>query len=212
LIGLVLALLLAFLSLPALPAWGQSPPRISMNDLTLSWLIGDYVGTVVCRIDGKPVRGVRRVKIEPGPRDRRPPIALIHLIDFEIEEASRCFSELGATVPNLVGSLEIRHGVTKPRSTVQRDFKAELRREKGFEYRIVEGKVTMEEAREGENRKVTINFRGGSARAYLVRRGTDSSRLLSDLPGTRKITLELISAEGRAFILPLAMSDEGRRR
>ncbi len=179
-----------------------------MNDITLSWLAGNYVGTVVCRVEGKPIRGLRRVKVEAGPSDRRPPVGLIQLVDIEIETASRCFSELGVTVPNLVGTLEIRHPITKARATVQRDFKAELRREKGFEFRIVAGKLKVEEAREGENHVEMVDFRGGSAKAFLVRRGTDASRLLADLPSRRKLSLELTTSGGRSFVLPLAMADD----
>jgi hypothetical protein len=41
-----------------------------------------------------------------------------------------------------------------------------------------------------------VDFDGGTLRAREVRRGTDAARILADLRGPRKLTVEIESADG----------------
>jgi len=193
--------------LSALPASSQKPPAISLNDLALDWVTGEYLSPIVCKMEAGPVRGLRRVRIERGPKSTIPHISRIIFKDIEADDALRCFTELGADSPNLTGSLEIRHPVTKQRDTAVRDFKAELRRRRGFEYEVLRGKLTISRILEGEDQTQIVDFKRGKARMHLVREGSDPARLLADFPSPRKLVLEVKSRDGYVLMLPLALAD-----
>ncbi len=187
------------------------PKSLSLNDLAIDFAQGEYISPLVCKIDGRPMRGLRRVVIEPGPATARPPVARIRFVDLEPEDASRCFNELGQSEPNLIGSVDIRHSMTKIRDTVFRDLKAHMRRKKGFDFQIVSGELRVEEVRDGPDSSEILDFQGGAARIYLVRPGSDAARLLADFRGKRKLTLVLEDSAGHVFRLPLSMSDSSKK-
>ncbi len=193
--------------LGALPASSQTAPSVSLNDLALDWATGEYVSPIVCKMEAGPVRGLRRVRIERGPKSTVPHISRIIFKDIEADEALRCFTELGADAPNLLGSLDIRHSVTKRRDTVFRDFKSELRRNHGFEFDVIRGALAISKILEGEDETHRVDFKRGKARIHLARSASDFARLLADFSSPRKVVLELESRDGFVLKLPLALVD-----
>ncbi len=198
-------LFLLWTCIPA-PVLAQTD-RSSLNDLALNWIQGEYVSPLICTIDGSPARGLRRLEIETSRSSGEAARGRIRFIDIEADEATRCVSELGSRAPNLIGAIEIRNISTKPRATAKRDFRSELKRNKGFDFNIVAGSLQVAEVREGEDPTEDLNFRGGSVRIHLIRRGSDASRLLADVPSRRKILLEIKGPSGFDLRLPLAMAD-----
>lgn len=201
-----LLVLICFAVLAPLPAQAQSP-RLSLNDLALDWIRGEYASPLLCSINGKPERGIRRIEIEPLPSSQAATRGRIRFLDIEADEATRCFTELGALAPNLLGEIEIRNVSTKPRATARRDFKAELRRNKGFEFDIVDGQLTVVEVRAGDDRIEEVDLKGGHVRVALIRRGSDTARVLAGLGNRRHLLLEIKGPSGFEIRLPLAMSN-----
>jgi hypothetical protein len=202
---LAMGLLLALLA-PAPIGVAQRPIKPSLNDFALQWALGRFANPIVCVLEGAPARGLRRLHIEPGPKAIQPAVGRLSFEDLDADEATRCFTELGQTAPNLIGSLDFRHKTTRPRDTAQRDFKSELRRHNGFEYQIISGKLMVMEVREGEDPVEMLDFKGGVLRLHTARKGSDAARLLADLPSPRKFTLEIETRSGRRFSLPIAQA------
>ncbi len=193
--GVVLTLSLAF----AGAVEAQVPGVASLNDLVLDWVRGDYASPLICKIDGKPQRGLRRIVIEPGGKKSQPAQGRVRFVDLEAEPATRCFTEIGGTSPNITGELAVRHAITKQRDTAFRDFKVGLRRERGYELDIVSGQLLLTEVGAGSVTPESLDFRGGKMRIHLLRSGTDAVRLLKDLPSPRKVMLEFETRTGRTL-------------
>ena len=189
-------------------ARAQTLTPASLNDLVLIWIQGNYASPLICKIDGRAQRGLRRILIEPETGVTRPAEGIIRFVDLELEAgtASRCFTEIGGRTPNITGELAVRHPNTKRRDTAVRDFKAELRRKRGFELDIVKGRLQLSEV--GADPPVTesLDFRGGKLRIHLLRQGSDSLRLLKDLPSPRKLVLEFEARDGRTLSFPASLA------
>jgi len=178
---------------------------IDLNVLALDWARGRYLSPVICEGGGELTRGGRRLLITPGPRHAAPPLGRILFSDLDVPSATRCFDELGAEQPNIVGQLEFRHlGRSRPDSA-QRDLKAALRRDKGFSFRVASGKLRIQAVGASEAR--TVDFRGGEVRLHGIAPGSDDARLLGDLTGLRKLLLELEAPDGTRLRLPLLMTE-----
>lgn len=207
-VGLALVLGMALVIFPCTRARAQTPTFDSLNDLVLIWIQGNYASPLICKIDGRAQRGLRRILIEPGFGRALPAEGTIRFVDLELEDgsASRCFTEIGGSTPNITGELRVRHPNTKPRDTAVRDFKAELRRKRGFELDIVKGRLQLSEV--GADPPVTesLDFRGGKLRIHLLRQGSDALRLLKALPSPRKLLLEFEARDGRTFSFPASLA------
>jgi len=180
-----------------------------LNELVLDWARGRYASPLICEIEGEPVRGLRRVLVTPGPRQVRPPVGSIVFVRMTVDEATRCFTDLGESAPNITGRVQIRlPGTSHHPDTARRDFASRLRRERGFDFDVPAGRLRLQEvgADPGEAREV--DFEGGSARLSLVAPGSDAERLLGGLPDVRRLLLELESPDGTTVRLPLALVDE----
>lgn len=200
------------------PAWAQLPGATSLNDLVLAWMQGNYATPLYCKIDGKAQRGLRRILIETDSRKSQSGQALVRFVDLEAEDASRCFTEIGGSSPNITGELVVRHPTTKLRDTAMRDFKVELRRRRGYELEIVSGRLLVSEIGVAAAAAESLDFRGGKMRIHLLRPNSDGIRLLETLPSPRKVRLEFETRKGRtlSFAASLAkpqgaMSTSGTR-
>lgn len=209
---LALGLALALSMTAGTPARAQGPAPDSLNDLVLSWIQGNYASPLICRIDGRAERGLRRILIEPGSSKSHPAKGSIRFVDLEAAGAARCFTEIGGATPNITGELWVRHPVTKRRATAARDFKAELRRKRGFELDIVEGRLQLTEIGADPPRTESLDFRGGKLRMHVLRQGSDGLRLLKDLPSPRKLMLEIETRTGRKFSFPVSLAKPSARQ
>ena len=192
--------------LGSIPGWAQSGPQPDLNQLALQWARGSYASPVHCEFSGVARRGIRRVAVTPGLEQRIPAVGRILFADLEASEASRCFTELEPSVPNVTGSLEIRLPGASRRDTARRDLSATLRREGGFEFDIVSGRLAFQQVGPQPPPAQRIDFSGGKARLHRVRRGSDDARLLSEFPGPRKLTLELSATGGESLRLLLFLA------
>jgi hypothetical protein len=189
----------------AAAAQSLQPRALDLNLLALDWARGRYLSPVICETDGELTRGGRRLLITPGPRHASPPVGRILFSDLEVPAASRCFDELGRDQPNVLGHVDFRHpGRSRPDSA-QRDFKAALRREHGFDFHIAGGILRVEPVGGGEAREV--DFRGGEVRLHAIPAGSDDARVLGDLAGLRKLLLVIEAPDGTRLRLPLLMTD-----
>lgn len=199
----VLVLLLGVAS----PGRGQVPGEATVADMALDWSRGRYATPLICELDGKLVRGLRRVLITPGPSHERPRVNRIVFVDLEVETASRCFAELAGDVPNVTGSVEIQLPSTRRRDTARRDFREALRRKGGFEFHISSGGLKLQPVTQPPSSARGVDFRGGRASLVILAEGSDEARLLAAFPSPRKLMLELSAKDGTKLSFPLYMTD-----
>lgn len=196
----IAALALGLVVLCAIPASGQLRPDGSgtpdLNDLALEWTRGQFAAPLLCEVKGVPTRGLRRLLIAPDPRATRPRANRLRVFDLELEDASRCFDELGAEEFNLVGALSLTlPGRSRPDSA-RRDFAAALRRENGFDFRIREGRLRVAPVGGAETQPRVVDFADGLARVRNVERGSDAARRLREFEGGRRLSLMLEAKDG----------------
>lgn len=184
----------------------------SMQELSIEWVRGRYGSPVICQLEGNPVQGMRRLHITPGPHHVRPPVAKVIFVGMKVEQATRCFTQLEKSVPDILGSLQLRYPGPERRDTATRDFKHTLRREKGIEFDIAAGVLslrvvgTSDEAEASERR---VDFRGGKARFVEVRPGSDAERMLAAINSPRKLDVQIVARDGTTIRLPIFLA-EGR--
>lgn len=189
------------------PAYGQSPSGRTVADLALDWARGRFASPLICQFGDKPVRGIRRVLITPGPSHVRPAVDRIVFVDLDVDEASRCFAELKGDVPNVIGSVQIRLLGIRTADTARRDFREQLRRKQGFEFGIVSGGLRIRPVSQPPSAGEGVDFRGGRASLRTIEPGSDSARLLADFDSPRKLLLELSATDGTKLSFPLYMTD-----
>ena len=198
-------LLLALAAGPASAARAQAAAP-DFNAMALDWSRGRWVSPLLCEIGDEPVRGIRRLLIAPGPRQVSPPVNRLTFRPLEADAASRCFTALGAAAPDVVGSLQFRHDRRVSADTLEREFKAALRRDHGFEFKILSGRLRIAEVGKPEEAARTSDFSGGRARFRSVEPSSDAARLLADIESPRKLSLELEAPDGTRIELPLALA------
>lgn len=189
------------------PAQVPGAAEPTLNVLALDWARGRFASPVICQIEDRPLRGIRRVLITPGPARVQPPVGRIVFVDLEVEEATRCFTELSGDVPNIVGSLQIRLPGPWRHDSVRRDFEEQLRRKRGFEFDVESGGLRIQPVTRPASPVRGVDFRGGTAVLRQVEPNTDSERLLADFPSPRKLLLEISARDGTKLSFPLYMTD-----
>ncbi len=191
------------------PAVAQGPggTGASLADLALEWSLGHFASPLICQLEGEPRRGIRRIVIGPGPARVQPPANSIRFVDLEVESASRCFTELAADTPTVTGSLLIRLPGRHSAESAQRDFRASLRRTRGFEFGIARGLLQIQKVTEPASPVRTVDFAGGRAELHEVPNGSDISRLLAPFRSPRKLMLELTARDGTELSFPLYLTD-----
>jgi len=175
-----------------------SPARADLPDLNqraLQWLRGRWASPVVCERDGDAHRTLRRLVISPAPRHVRPRADRLAFYGVEVESASRCTDAMGVAAPDVRGTLLLSlPGISRP-DLAQADFQRALRQNGGFDFAIVSGRLRLTGWGDAPEPRI-VDFAGGTIRARAVRRGSDAARILADLDGPRKLTLEVESPDG----------------
>ena len=185
--------LATLLLVAAPPAPAQAPP--DENVLALLWSRGDFRAPLVCEIAGEAHRGFRRVLVEAGPPQVSPEVNQLRFYDLEVPAGSRCVTETRGPSPNVLGMLSfLRRGRSRP-DTAQRDFTATLRRDGGYTYDVVGGKLRVGPSEDPEALRL-VDFRGGQVQFEEIRRGTDAWRRVADLPASRRLKLSLEAPDG----------------
>jgi hypothetical protein len=201
------ALALSVLFPLAGPAIAQGPGP-DLNELVLGWARGRYASPLFCEIGGRPVRGLRRLLVTPGPSHVRPPVDLLVFVSLDVEEASRCFTALESEVPDLRGRVQIRLRGNAAPDIATREFNSLVRRKGGFEFDIPSGSLLVSPVGEAAGAPRRLDLRGGRARMTEVKPGTDAYRMLADLPTDRLLLLELETRDGERLELPLVRTDD----
>ena len=176
-----------------------------LNALAIEWARGHYASPLFCEIDAKPVRGLRRVLIVPGPPNRSSPSAWIRFVDMKIERATRCFDATGAAIPNVIGKIEVQLPGRSHPETARRDLKLALRRERGFAFNVLAGALRVQEVGAGEAGAQVVDFRGGSAKLHRIAPASDEARELAEFHSPRTVLLELRAHDGTTLRFPLFM-------
>jgi len=182
----------------AAAAWAQMP---DLNLLALGWLRGRWASPVVCeQPDGAAQRTLRRVVVSPGPRHARPPTARMAFHGVESNGAVRCSDAVGGPAPDVRGSIQVTLPGTSRPDLARSEFQRAMRQHGGFDFEIESGRLRILgwDTGEDEAEARIVDFEGGTVRAREVRRGSDAARILADLHGPRKLTLEVESADGEA--------------
>jgi len=188
-------------------AAAQAPP--SLGEAVTEWARGNWASPVYCRIGGETVRGIRRVLIEPA-RDPMPGRTELEVrfIDMQVADAERCFDLVGTEVPNLVGKVQLRFNGTSHPETVQRDFERALRRDRGFAFDVVRGRLRVEIVGPGDNRGRVDDLARTGAWLRVPARGSDGERALSEFASPRKLELEFSVENGATYRLPLFLTEQ----
>jgi hypothetical protein len=190
--SIVTAAFLVAMTAPFAHAQSTAPDE---NSLALLWSRGDFRAPLVCEIAGEAHRGFRRVLVEAGPPQVVPAVNRLRFYDLEVPPGSRCVTETRGASPNVLGVISfLRRGRSRP-DTAQRDFSATLRKDGGFSFEVVSGRLRVGPSEDPEALRV-VDFRGGEARFEEIRRGSDAWRRMADLPASRKLKLRLEAKDG----------------
>lgn len=199
----MLAALIAGLGLSPDPAWGQPRPGAGQDlvDLALAWAQGDFRSPLICEFEGRPRRGLRRVRIVPVRRTALQRTDEIVFHDLDPEGANRCFTELGGDQANWIGAVRISLEARSRPDTAMHDFQSRLRRDGGITFAVKSGSLRRIAIGSGEER--VVRFAGGRATLSRIPPGSDTARLLAEFRARRKLRLALESPDGVRLELPL---------
>jgi hypothetical protein len=192
----------AVAAVAALLAWGiggwpAPAPADDMDlaDYVLLWASGPYTAPAICQLPGGPRRVARRIEIKP-PRHKR--LGAKHLLKIEPlgTGEARCTNELGQAEPEIEGVATLDFTGSKRPDTARHDFEYALRRDGGFELDVEDGalKVGVGDAQR------RVDLKGATLRISLIAPGSDAARMLGDVGGLPKRTLEIEARDGSRFV------------
>ena len=185
------------------PVGAQS---VDLNLLALDWLRGRYASPLVCEGAGRAERAIRRVVVARGPRHARPPVDRMTFHGIDVEGAERCIDVLGREQPEVRGTVQLTlPGASHP-DTATADFQRSLRFRGGFDFQVTEGRLQLR-GWDPEVEPRVVDFAGGTARIRRVTPGSDADRILRDLEGPLKLTLELSAPAGDVVFYHLVLYD-----
>lgn len=167
-----------------------------LNELALEWTRGEYRAPLICEIDGAPHRALRRILVSPGRRYSRTQMNRLAFFDLEAPADTRCHDETGGDQPNAIGSLALALETRSRPDTAQHDFDAALRREGGFEFQILAGRLRLGAPGVDPDTMPVVDFGGGTAEIRNVERGSDAYRRLAEFGQRRKLTLVIEAKDG----------------
>ena len=196
-----LALLLALFCSWAIAPLAHAGP--GLDEIVAQWSQGSFRSPLMCELEGRLVRGVRRVLIRAQPMPGRPPQMSIEFIDIQPGTATRCIDATGSPVPNLVGKLQLKRPAHRHPETAKRDFKRMLGQDKGFSYSVSSGRLKIQPVASPPAKAVQESFEGGTVTLSLIFPATDAERALAEFRSERKLLLTLESPAGKRILLPL---------
>jgi hypothetical protein len=185
---------------------GSAPhaqPMMDLNQRALAWTSGEYVAPLVCEFPHGVKRGVRKLRVTRGPRHVRPATARLSFPGMELPEGTTCTNDTGSPQPNVTGSVLFHLSAISRPDIADHEFAEAIERNGGFTFDIRDGTLAIA----GE----PVDFEDGEARFTLVRPGTDAHRRLKDVPGLRKLELQLTAPDGTELVLDLAQGPPTRR-
>ena len=177
---------LALAAALALPAAGQG-----VRELALAWVQGDYRAPLTCIVETVPREALRRVRIHPGPRQAARPTVRVTFSDLDAPAGTRCASISGQPEPNVIGALDLVWDARTRPDTGEIDFRNQLRRAGGFDFKIDAGRLRIGLIDAGKPGERVVDFAGGSARVQTVAPGSDAARRLAGFGGHRQLALTI---------------------
>jgi hypothetical protein len=196
-------------ALLVLAAPGLPPPAKGAEshedivDLALGWARGGFASPLICRFGDSVHRGIRRIVVTPGPRTSPERLVRVQFFDLDARDAVHCDNELGGDEPNVIGALYLTYVAKRPRSdTPERDFKEELG-SGALTYPIVRGALRVGPVQAAAEGLRLVDFSGGKAELRTIKPGSDNARRLGDLPGNRRMLLELDASDGTHLAFPM---------
>jgi len=173
------------------------------------WSRGNWASPVFCRIGGETVRGIRRVLIEPARNALPGRTELdVRFVDMQVDDAERCFDVIGTEIPNLTGRIQLRFNGTSHSETVRRDFERALRRDRGFEFDVVHGRLGVHVVAPGEPVRRVQDMKGTQAWIRTPGPSSDATRALAEFASRRKLELEITEPDGTSYRLPLFLTEQ----
>jgi hypothetical protein len=195
----------------ALASAAATAQEATLSELALQWMHGDFRAPLICEIEGRPHRVVRRVRILPSRQLTHRPTNRVVFYDLEAPEPTRCHDEKGAPEENVLGALSLVHESRRDRpDTASHDFADGLRRSGGFDFRIAEGALRLGEPGSPLESYRSVDFANGTVEAREVRPGSDAWRRLGDFGPRRKLSLTLVARDGTRLAFDLAELEPGR--
>jgi hypothetical protein len=200
-LGIGLATGLCAGAVQAQSAPGKTAPDI--NSIALEWARGQYRAPMVCNFEAGPQRVLRRLLIAPGPMGELPTQDRLEFPDPEAPGVKRCFSELGSEEPYVAGGIAITLRERSRPDTASHDFDQTLRREHGFDFEVLSGRLKLGKFGATNDPVKEVDFSHGKARLHMVEAGSDAAKLLSEFPNLPGLTLDLTSPDGTQLVFHL---------
>jgi hypothetical protein len=174
-----------------------------VRELAFDWVQGDFRAPLTCLVDQTPRQALRRVRIHPGPPQSARPSLRATFYDLEAPAGTRCRSISGGSEPNVIGTLDLVWDARTRPDTGEVDFRNQLRREGGFEFKIEAGRLRVGEVEAGKAGERVVDFAGGVARFEAVAPGSDAARRLASFGSRRQLGLSLTPPGGEQLAFDL---------
>jgi hypothetical protein len=175
--------------------------------LALQWIRGEYRAPLICVLDGVHHQALRRLLVRPAPKKLGRPLASLTFFDLDAPPETPCTAVTGGDAPNILGTLILDSDARTDEDTGMHDFKTNLAREGGYEYRIESGRLKLVPTEPAEPDARIVDFARGTARFYKVNPGADAYRRLVDFVPRRMLTLELEARDGTRLAFDLVQFD-----
>jgi hypothetical protein len=170
-----------------------------VRELAFAWVQGDFRAPLTCTVDGAARQALRRVRVNPGPREAARPTQRLTFHDLEAPPGTRCASISGQPEPNVAGTLDLVWDARTRPDTGEVDFRNTLRREGGFAFKVESGSLRVGPSEAGKAGERVIDFAGGTARFERVVPGSDAARRTAGFGAHRQLVLR-VEAPGQSAL------------
>lgn len=195
------------LPLALAPALAVAAAGQGVRELAFAWVQGDFRAPLTCLVESAPRQALRRVRIQPGPRQAARPTVRVTVFDLEAPAGTRCTSISGQAEPNVIGTLELVWDARTRPDTGEVDFRNTLRREGGFDFKIDAGRLRVGAVEAGKAGERVLDFAGGAARFEPVVPGSDAARRLTGFGGHRQLVLTIAAPDAPRLAFDLVELD-----
>lgn len=188
-------------------ALAQAPPA-TLGEAVTEWVRGNWASPVYCRIGGETIQGIRRVLVSPAKRPLPGRTELeLQFVDMQVDDAERCFDVIGNEIPNLMGRIQLRFNGTSHAETVRRDFERAIKRDRGFPFEVVEGRLNVQIVSPDGKAERVLDLKGTPAWIRVAAPGSDAARAMAEFASPRKLELEITRPDGSTWRLPLFLAE-----